>query len=379
MRAARYIPVLMLLALCAGRWPTEGGRVTIYVDESPEDVGVIGEALRSRLLDGFFVHPSGYSAAIRLSGDADLRDSWIIERSRAFGASPDEIVASLTAASHEVDGPWHDLASCRVGGDGEVRLYFERPVCDPTLRFALRPLPGSRVRSSFLETSEWPDLFRKSRFFEKPAFLARLDEIAIVQATAPPRPAPDEVVISEPVECDARCESLCLTYRLVLDPATVTEGGAAWMKALLSADAFAPLIESERRCDNPIDQTDGHGGASFIAPPEFRNRTLQLADVRSERDALIGRRIRSLLARSGVPVTFTFAGVDVPDAVRARLDRVVLFDSDPLKHLRLECGEAFCWTVLSARYQICYGSRVVGTLTRPDQLWLLPDDAGGLR
>ena len=68
-------------------------------------------------------------------------------------------------------------------------------------------------------------------------------------------------------------------------------------------------------------------------------------------------------------------GEAVPDAIRAALERVVLFDADPFRRLRLGDDTVYRWTVLTTDHRVTTGRRVMGTVAIPNALWLAESEA----
>ncbi len=374
MSAARCLLPLALLILCGARWPAIGGRVTIYVAES-EEGRAIHTALRERLAESRLVHPAGTRAAIRVETAGEPRARWNVHPA-PDRALPMTIVAEALEISAGSAGEsiWAGLDSCTFGEDlatQGITLHFREPTCDPTLRFAFWNLPPGLARPAFSEVRERPGLFRRGQ--EPPHFPPLLDEIALMTVPSPPIPGAAEITISPAAGArPARTERICVAYRIQLDPATVSEEGARWLRRLLNRASFTPLLADAERCETfPVSIRDRSSPPPELLPPsDLSGRTVQLTGISGARGRLISGRIRALLARHDLTLTLGVAGADVPDAIRAELSAAVVFLSDPLRRLQLADDTSYRWTVLTTGQVVSYGDEVMGTLTIPEELWL---------
>jgi hypothetical protein len=273
------------------------------------------------------------------------------------------------------DGPWEDLLECIPEPGGDATLRFAERTCNPLLRFARWSCAGA-VPSPFIEVPDRPGLYRRHANAIAPRPL--LDEIIIVVIPHPPSPVTHEITIVPADGEPPSGEDIHVLYALSVDREATSPASAEWLRRTLDAREFRPLVNAARRCEDATARSRSLDtpGVPGSVPAALDGRIIQIVGGKDPRSLRLGRRIRLLLQRHGLSVVESGPDIDIPDAVRMRLDAFLRFGDDPLSVVHTISGESPSWPLLCVRYRIRYGGDVDGTLTRPETLWLDGIDRG---
>lgn len=363
--------LLSLAMTCAGdplrANAASSAPLQITVPATEEGRAILEEIVR-RATSPYLVSPDGSRSYVRAfpvtnrlpDGSARVAavpvggtwDAWAIELDDTTRVSPRVLRSCLFAPNGKPVRPFADLAEATVAPDGLLVLLFDGKTCTPIERFVEWPLPPAAGGASFVVDTD-----RRERLMRNPKALWPARSEAIVLAETEAAGSRADIALREPGGGPPPTERVGVTYELHTSTA-LTEGERSWLRAVLSPEAFAPLVESVLLWES----VPATGARVTPSPPRsLLRRKIEITGASGKRSDLLRRRALVLLEEA--------LGAAAPGAkeLTLHLNRRVALpavgDGEPVLD-----APGSGWRLLTLQLAIVREEGVQGSLAAPQEL-----------